>query len=51
MHRFRIRGYAPLATLAILALLLAAAVPALAGDSKPKIVPVDESAYGKTYEE
>jgi hypothetical protein len=51
MHRFRICGYAPMLSLAVLALLLAAAMPALAGDSKPRVVPVDEHAFGKSYEE
>lgn len=49
MRRFRF--YPRVVPLVILALLLGAAGPALAGDSKPRIVPVDEKAFGKSYEE
>lgn len=49
MRRFQV--YPRVVSLVVLALLLAAAGPALAGNSKPRIVPIDEEAYGKSYEE
>jgi hypothetical protein len=47
----RIRLYPRIVSLVVIALLLAAAGPALAGDSKPKPIPVHTNAYGQSYEE
>jgi hypothetical protein len=49
MHRFRSHLY--VVSFVIIALLLVAAGPALAKNSKPDIVPIGQKAYGKSYEE